>query len=272
MKSRVSPHSGVLPADDPLLALKPFTQARIALGRAGVALPTRAHLAFQADHARAREAVWSPLDDQALTLALVQRGFDTLTVASRAADRSQYLRRPDLGRQLADGQGERLATLRCRSSIALVVADGLSAEAVRLNALPVTDALRSHLYRDGIRLDTAVVARQGRVAIGDPIGEALVLDVVVVLIGERPGLSAADSLGAYISWKPRSGMADSQRNCVSNIRAGGLAPEAAASKIAWLVRESMHRRVSGIALKDGSAGGLNIDNDKPAIERPTPEG
>lgn len=236
------------PIRDPFAALRAATSARIGLGRAGQGLPTAAMLAFQHDHARACDAVHAVLDVAALVAAL---GEDTIVVDSAAPDRATYLRRPDLGRRLAND-----VTLAGAGPVdlAIVVADGLSATAVNVNAIPLIAALGPLLA--GWRIAPIVLARQGRVAIGDPVGAALGAAAVLVLIGERPGLAAADGIGAYLTWDPVPGRRDSERNCVSNIRDGGLAPAMAARSIAWLLTEARRLRQTGVALKnrfDGQA-------------------
>ncbi len=230
------------PIRDPFAALRQATRARIGLGRAGQGLPTGAMLDFQRDHALACDAVHAALHVDALIAAL---GEGAMAVDSAAPDRATYLRRPDLGRRLA----EDVALANVGSvDLAIVVADGLSATAVQRNAVPLVDALRP-LLADWSTAPPVVV-RQGRVAIGDAIGAALGAKAVLVLIGERPGLAAADSLGAYLTWDPKRGRRDSERNCVSNIRDGGLAPPIAARSIAWLLGEARRIGHSGVALKN----------------------
>jgi len=230
---------------DPWSALRRHTPARISLGRAGTSLPTSEVLRFAAAHAAARDAVHLPLDVDALLADLRSHGFEATTATSRAASRTEYLTRPDLGRQLAPASGE---ALREGDGLCIVVADGLSAIAAQRHAVPLMAALRGA----GVAPDRLVVATQARVALGDAIGERVGASMVLVLIGERPGLSSPDSLGAYLTWSPKVGRADSERNCVSNIRPEGLAIADAAARIAWLVRESQRRRVTGIGLKDDS--------------------
>lgn len=242
--------AAIIPATPSLEQLRRFTAARVALGRAGAGLPTKAHLQFTLDHARARDAVWSAIDIAALESGLRERGLPVATVKSRAEDRATYVRRPDLGRELSPDSLPALAVLG-RPRVVVVIADGLSAAAVAANALPLVDALRTR-----ITIDAVVIAEQGRVAIGDPIGEALGADLTLMLIGERPGLSAADSLGCYLTWKPVTGTPDSRRNCVSNIRPDGLEIADGAFKIAWLVREALKRELTGIDLKEESAAEL----------------
>lgn len=229
------------------LALRRFTAARVALGRAGNGLPTAAHLAFQEAHALARDAVHAALDAEALAAELGGLGLAVSRVRSRAPDRRTYLLRPDLGRAADPGD---LAALPREGGVALVVADGLSAIAAQRHAVPLLAAALPLLRGIGAAPRRAVVATMARVALGDAVGEALGAELVIVLIGERPGLSAPDSLGAYLTWDPRVGRTDSERNCLSNIRPGGLAFAEAAGTLAWLVREMRLRRLSGVALKD----------------------
>ena len=220
--------------------------ARVALGRAGNGVPTAAHLAFQAAHAAARDAVHAPLDTQALQDELAAAGFDSRTVHSAATDRRTYLLRPDLGRKLAPGQAATLAPQP--GCLALVICDGLSAIAVQRHAMSLLAQIRPLLA--GWEIAPVVVATQGRVALGDEIGTALQAAAVAVLIGERPGLSAADSLGVYLTWQPRPGRTDAERNCISNVRPEGLPPAAAAAKLAWLIGQMRILGMTGIGLKD----------------------
>jgi ethanolamine ammonia-lyase small subunit len=223
--------------------LRRFTPARVALGRAGNALPTAAHLAFQADHAAARDAVHAALDVATLRADLATAGLSSLAVHSKAPDRHTYLLRPDLGRRLRDHSA--IPTLH--EALLFVVCDGLSAIAVQRHA---TALLRHVAPRVPGTVAPIVVAEQGRVALGDDIGEAMGAEAVAVLIGERPGLTAADSIGIYLTWRPRRGRTDAERNCISNIRPGGLAPEAAGEKLLWLIAEMRRLRLTGIGLKD----------------------
>jgi ethanolamine ammonia-lyase small subunit len=243
---------------DPWLALRQHTTARIALGSSGNSMPTHELLRFGVAHAQARDAVHSPLDADALRGELVQQGFEVLELESAAPDRATYLRRPDLGRQLSARSRE---VLRGRPASTLdvlcVIGDGLSATAVHHSATAVLVELRPYLEREGLRLGPVVLACQARVALGDPIGEALGAASVLMLIGERPGLSSSDSLGAYFTWAPRAGRADSERNCVSNIRQQGLAPVEAAYRLGWLIAAARGLGRSGIALKDESGGGVS---------------
>jgi ethanolamine ammonia-lyase small subunit len=231
------------PVRDPFAALRAATRARIGLGRAGAGLPTAPMLAFQLAHARARDAVAAGLDVERLRTEIAA---PCLVTHSAAPDRAAYLKDPDLGRRLAP---DAPPLPRGDVDLAIVAADGLSAVAVQAHAPAVIAALVAAL--PGWRLAPIVIARQARVALGDPIGQALGARTVVVLIGERPGLSAADSLSAYITFDPRPDRLDSERNCVSNIHAdGGLEPAAAAAKIAWILTEARRLGFTGVRLKD----------------------
>ena len=242
------PPRAATPAD-PWTALRRHTSARIALGRAGTSLPTAEVLRFAAAHASARDAVHLPLDVAALLADLRAHGLDAASVTSRAATRADYLARPDRGRQLAPESEAALGGGAC-AGLCIVIGDGLSAVAAQRHAVPLVVALLAALGdAGGARI---VVATQARVALGDAIAQRLAAPLVLVLLGERPGLSSPDSLGAYLTWSPAVGRADSERNCVSNIRPEGLPLPAAAARLAWLVRESRRRRVTGIGLKDDS--------------------
>ncbi len=228
--------------------LRRFTQARVALGRAGNGLPTGAHLAFQAAHAAARDAVHAELDVAALRGQLTALHINSLAVRSEATDRHAYLLRPDLGRRLHPA--DRPSLTPHPGAFAFVVCDGLSATAVARHAAAVLAVAIPSLRAQGLPLAPVVIAQQGRVALGDDIGEALGAIAVAVLIGERPGLSAADSLGIYLTWQPRRGRTDAERNCISNIRPEGLPPAAAADKLLWLIAAMQRLQQTGIGLKD----------------------
>ncbi|MDX1597628.1 MAG: ethanolamine ammonia-lyase subunit EutC [Marinobacter sp.] len=241
--------------------LRQFTDARIGLGRAGVSLPTHELLKFQLAHAQARDAVHFPLDVKQLvedlsesTMALPEKS--PLLLKSQAEDRLIYLQRPDLGRRLSPESLESLSRHRLsdpgESDIAIVIVDGLSSSAVQNNAVPmVTQFLRDIEHEAGDwRLAPLTIVEQGRVAIGDQIGEGLGASVVVVLIGERPGLSSPDSLGIYLTWGPESGLSDARRNCISNVRPAGLSFEHASQRLLYLMREARRLRISGVGLKD----------------------
>ncbi|MDP3923672.1 MAG: ethanolamine ammonia-lyase subunit EutC [Hydrogenophaga sp.] len=259
------PTTPVTPA--PWDGLKRFTDARIALGRAGHSQTTAAHLAFQLAHAQARDAVHLPLDVATLSPELQALGLDVLALHSAAPDRTAYLQRPDWGRRLDAASRERLLLGRQAhpgaepADLAFVVADGLSALGVMQNAGPLLAQLLQRLRADAQQRWTfapLALVEQGRVAIGDEIGQLLNARCVVVLIGERPGLSSPDSLGVYFSWAPRVGLTDAQRNCISNVRNAGLPPERAAGKLLALLQQARLRQVTGIALKD------DVDEQLPA--------
>jgi len=246
-----------------LYRLRAATDARIGLGRAGAGLPTAAMLAFQSDHALARDAVHAPMDVAALAGALA--GEPTIAVFSRADSRATYLQRPDLGRCLDAGSVERLRATEQGHDLVIVIGDGLSARAVQAHAPAVVVALREQLV--GWRIAPIVLARHARVALGDEIGESLGAAMSLMLIGERPGLSSPDSLGAYLTWGPRSGRADSERNCVSNIRPPrGLSYEFAAAKLAWLLHQARARALTGVGLKDDFDPALVGDVQSRALE------
>ncbi|VXC76293.1 Ethanolamine ammonia-lyase light chain [Burkholderia sp. 8Y] len=239
---------------DPWDALRRFTNARIAPGRAGCSLPTAPLLAFQLAHAQARDAVHQPLDTASLAESLHAAGFTTLDVASAAPDREHYLRRPDLGRTLDDASAARLADHASKDNVApdvvFVAADGLSAFAGQRHAAPLLSKMRAML--DGWTIGPVVIATQARVALGDRIGELLRGRIVVVMIGERPGLSSPDSLGLYVTYEPRAGRTDAERNCISNVRPAGLGYDAAAFKLHWLLNEARRVKLTGVGLKDHS--------------------
>ena len=233
-----------------MLRLRDYTPARVELGRAGVSVPTRALLEFQLAHAKARDAVHLPLAVNSLAVELKQKGIDSISLSSAARNRDEYLKRPDLGRRLSDASRERLDALRAEYDASFVIADGLSALAVHRHAVPLLELLLCSL---DWRIAPVAIVEQGRVAIGDDIGESLGARMVVVLIGERPGLSSPDSLGAYLTWHPRPGRADAERNCISNVRAEGLSYAAAAQKLLFLMNESRRLKLSGVRLKEDSS-------------------
>ena len=218
--------------------LRGFTSARVGLGRAGHAVPTAAQLDFAEAHARARDAVWSALDTALLAAGCA---LPAMCVRSQARDRREFLLRPDLGRRLAAPHG--LAPHP--GCIALILADGLCAEGVQRHAPALVARLAATLPDPVL-----IIAEQARVALGDAVGEALGAAATIMLIGERPGLSATDSIGAYITWAPRIGRTDAERNCVSNIRPGGMDTAEAAGKIIWLLGAARALGATGVALKD----------------------
>jgi ethanolamine ammonia-lyase small subunit len=225
--------------------LAAFTPARVALGRAGSALPTRRVLEFQLAHARARDAVLAPFDADALARSLAPR--DCVCAESQAPSREVYLARPDLGRCL--GNDSRRALPHGTFDAVLVIAGGLSATAIDAHAPKLTDAIFASL--PSLSWAPTVIVANGRVAIGDDIAAAVGADIAVVMIGERPGLSAADSIGLYMTWKPRRGVTtDAERNCISNVRPGGLPFAEAAHRLSWLMTQSRKLRLSGVGLKE----------------------
>jgi len=233
--------------------LRRYTEARIGLGRTGASLPTREVLKFSMAHAQARDAVRTAMDWRGVEQGLDALGLPTLHVASQATDRDIYLRRPDLGRRLDAASSAALATAAsARSELLVIIGDGLSSTAVTANALGLIAALLPHVRANGWQLAPVLLATQARVALGDDAGAILGSRAVLMLIGERPGLTSPDSLGAYLTWEPRVGRKDGERNCISNIRKGGLGADEAAFKIAWLLREAFHRRLTGVTLKDES--------------------
>jgi ethanolamine ammonia-lyase small subunit len=243
--------------------LRRFTAARIALGRAGVSLPTDRALEFQAAHAAARTAVHRPLDAAGLAARLADRFPAVHVVGSAAPDRATYLQRPDLGRRLSDAGAAALAGAARGCDVGVIVCDGLSALAVERNAEGFVGAFLPRAARQGWRVGPLVVATQARVALGDGIGAALGARVALVLIGERPGLSAADSLGLYLTHDPRPGRTDAERNCVSNVRAGGLSWDEAAYRAEYLIAEALRRGLTGVALKDDTVA------ETPALPGPS---
>ncbi len=275
--------------------LSDFTSARVGLARTGNSLPTSELLNLQLAHARARQAVHSALDTAQLTLDLKDIGHDLLFVRSAAPDRTTYLHRPDLGRKLSpesrdllNAWGQRFGAQRHvttggagdlvagdpaatspQHDIAFIIADGLSALAVQRHAPNLLEATLRLLPPDISNLAPIVIVEQGRVAIGDEIGEWLGATLGVVLIGERPGLSSADSLGVYLTWNPHPGRSDADRNCISNIRAEGLSYAAAASRLVFLITESRSRKLSGIHLKEDFAG-LTTAESRSGLHTPSP--
>lgn len=254
--------------DNPWLELRRLTPARIALGRTGTSIPTNAQLDFQYAHAQARDAVHLPFDHAGLSSQLAERGRDSLLLHSAAADRHSYLQRPDLGRRLSDESAQALrehaSANRGGVDLAVVVADGLSALAVHKHTLPFLTRMEEQTHAEGWSLSPVILVEQGRVAVADEIGQLLGAKMVVILIGERPGLSSPDSLGLYFTYNPKVGLTDAYRNCISNIRLEGLSYGMAAHRLLYLMREACRRQLSGVNLKD-EAQIQTLESDDPDL-------
>ena len=247
--------------ENPWRRLREFTDARIGLGRAGVSLPTKELLEFQLSHARARDAVHFPLDCEGLITAIEKsevissRVSDIHRLHSRASDRMEYLQRPDLGRRLNEHSRTLLShdsgsehEVSSEYDLGIVIVDGLSSLAVQQNVVPFLETLLPQLK--DYSLAPVTIVEQGRVAVGDEVGELLNVRCVIVLIGERPGLSSPDSLGLYLTYNPHVGLTDAARNCISNIRPAGLPYSEAARRTQYLLDESRQLKLSGVNLKD----------------------
>ncbi len=240
---------------DPWQPLRRLTAARIALGRTGGSLPTHALLDFRLAHARARDAVLSPFDGVALTDRLRALDMEVLQVASAAASQPEFLRRPDLGRTLAGSSRAQLAARvaaeqHAPRDLVVIVSDGLSSRAASEQAVPLLKVLLGLVRQRGWLLTPLIVATHGRVALQDEIGALLGARMSLMLLGERPGLGAPNSLGAYFTYAPRPGLTDASRNCISNIRTEGLPPGEAAHKLFALLSQALRRELSGVELKD----------------------
>jgi ethanolamine ammonia-lyase small subunit len=249
---------GGLVVSNPWADLRRLTPARIALGHSGTSIPTAHHLAFQLAHARARDAVHHELDANGLKRGIEGLGVDVLLLASAAESRAAYLQRPDEGRRLDANSREILLNYAEQVGksfdVVLAVGDGLSAFAIEKNAEPLLRRVVPLIIDNGWRLGPIAIVRQARVAIGDEIGQCLGAKLVVMLIGERPGLSSPDSLGIYMTYAPQLGVTDESRNCISNVRSQGLTYEEAARKLMYLVTEASKRQQSGVLLKDETEG------------------
>ncbi|MGV8919723.1 MAG: ethanolamine ammonia-lyase subunit EutC [Pseudomonas sp.] len=251
-------------SQNPWLELRRLTPARIALGRTGISLPTSAQLDFQYAHAQARDAVHLPFDHAALCTQLAERGRETLLLHSAALDRNSYLQRPDLGRRLNGVSAQQLRDYARAHpggvDLAIVIADGLSSLAVHRHTLPFLARMEEQMAAEGWSVAPVVLVEQGRVAVADEVGELLGAKMVVILIGERPGLSSPDSLGLYFTYAPKIGLTDAYRNCISNVRLEGLSYAMAAHRLLYLMREACRRQLSGVNLKD-EAQIQTIDSD-----------
>ncbi|OYQ10634.1 ethanolamine ammonia-lyase [Pseudomonas mandelii] len=240
--------------ENPLLELRRLTPARIALGRTGTSIPTSAQLDFQYAHAQARDAVHLPFDHAGLRSQLAEAGRESVLLHSAATNRDSYLQRPDLGRKLSDESAQTLREYAQANpggvDLVIVVADGLSALAVHRHTLPFLARMQEQIEAEGWSVSPVVLVEQGRVAVADEIGELLGAKMVVILIGERPGLSSPDSLGLYFTYNPKVGLTDAYRNCISNVRLEGLSYGMAAHRLLYLMREACRRQLSGVNLKD----------------------
>jgi ethanolamine ammonia-lyase small subunit len=234
--------------------LRKLTAARIALGHAGVSLPTKELLAFRLAHAQARDAVYSGLDKAKVISQLSKAGFDFLEIKSTSNSRNEYLKNPNSGRKLHGNSMELLKQHAVAYDLCFIIADGLSATAVNEHAVEVIQILHAKLKRLSWSIAPVLVAEQARVALSDEAGSLLKAEIVVMLIGERPGLSSPDSMGAYMTYRPESGLTDERRNCVSNIRPDGLSYHFAAEKLFYLLTEMKTRKISGVQLKDRQDG------------------
>ncbi|WP_139559662.1 ethanolamine ammonia-lyase subunit EutC [Methylotetracoccus oryzae] len=237
-------------------ALRRCTQARIALGRAGHALPTAAVLDFQLAHARARDAIHRSWDIASFAGEVAARGWVPVIASTPVTSRVEYLKRPDLGRRLTD---ESEQCLRSRHDpaidVALILTNGLSSTAMDRHGLPLLDAIVAALAAEGLGCGPICLAENGRVALSDPVGAALGARLAVMVVGERPGLSADDSLGIYLTYAPGPCNTDAERNCISNVRPpAGLSYAVAARKLAYLARQALRRQLSGVGLKDDEPG------------------
>ncbi|WP_219406192.1 ethanolamine ammonia-lyase subunit EutC [Pseudomonas sp. Colony2] len=254
--------------DNPWLELRRLTPARIALGRTGTSMPTGAQLDFQFAHAQARDAVHLPFDHAGLSSQLAERGRDSLLLHSAAVDRHSYLQRPDLGRRLSDESAQALRDYAEANpggvDLAVVVADGLSALAVHKHTLPFLTRMEEQTHAEGWSLSPVILVEQGRVAVADEVGHLLGAKMVVILIGERPGLSSPDSLGLYFTYNPKVGLTDAYRNCISNVRLEGLSYGMAAHRLLYLMREACRRQLSGVNLKD-EAQVQTLESDDPDL-------
>jgi len=254
--------------DNPWLELRRLTPARIALGRTGTSIPTSAQLDFQFAHAQARDAVHLPFDHEGLSSQLAERGRESLLLHSAAVDRHMYLQRPDLGRRLSDESAQSLRDYAAANpggvDLAVVVADGLSALAVHKHTLPFLTRMEEQTHAEGWSLSPVILVEQGRVAVADEVGQLLGAKMVVILIGERPGLSSPDSLGLYFTYNPKVGLTDAYRNCISNVRLEGLSYGMAAHRLLYLMKEACRRQLSGVNLKD-EAQVQTLDSDDPDL-------
>ncbi|MBL3656059.1 ethanolamine ammonia-lyase subunit EutC [Fulvivirga sediminis] len=238
-------------------SLKEYTSARIVLGRNGTSIPLKESLAFQMAHAHARDAVYSHLDIEKLKVEVEALPQQVICVSSKVENREQYLKRPDLGKFLNDASAKKLDEINdSGSEVVIILADGLSSSAVNKHAVPLLKELLPKLQDAHKTVAPIIISEQSRVALADDIGERLNAGLSLILIGERPGLSSPESLGAYLTYKPKKGLTDESRNCISNIRPNGLVYPAAADKIFYIIQEAFSKKISGVKLKD-NMGNLN---------------
>lgn len=238
-------------AEDPLHHLRQFTSARIALGSIGVAIPIKEVLQFRLAHAHARDAVYAQLNEAKLLEQLQQFNLPVYTLHSKATNRENYLQQPGLGRQLSEAAVQQLQDSSA-ADITIILADGLSATAINKHAVPLMEILLPMLQQAGFTIAPISLVQQGRVAVGDEVASLLKAKFSILLIGERPGLSSPDSLGAYLTYMPKPGLTDERRNCVSNVHAGGLDLNVAAEKILYLTTAAFRLQYSGVSLKDNA--------------------
>ena len=246
--------------ENPWALLKDYTDARIGLGRSGVSIPTFHSLAFQLAHAQAQDAVHLSLDVENIVEQLfvndINKETSPILLHSQAINRTTYLQRPDLGRRIDKNSSEILKKIKANDNtfydLSIVIVDGLSSLAIKENAINFIKKLMTALKEDKQKwnLSPFSIVQQGRVAVGDEVGELLKAKISIVLIGERPGLSSPDSLGLYLTWNPKVGLSDASRNCISNIRSEGLSYEEAVKKTMYLLKESRRLELSGVNLKD----------------------
>lgn len=242
--------------------LREYTEARIGLGHTGGSITTEHHLAFQYAHACAQDAVWRSLDWDVVISGLAKTDVEQIKVESNATDRDQYLQRPDYGRQLSDASRNRLSDLDKKPADAvIVIADGLSSTAIEQNAVSMVKSLLDAFKEQGLTCPYICLAEQARVALGDEVAQLLNARHLILLVGERPGLSSPNSLGIYYTYSAKAGYTDAKRNCISNVRAGGQSVPDATNRLMWLVREADVRKLSGVQLKDES------DSNILALER-----
>ncbi|OAI09936.1 ethanolamine ammonia-lyase [Methylomonas lenta] len=238
--------------NDPWFTLKRFTQARIGRGHSGCATPTSAQLEFQLAHAMARDAVHQPWQLESFAEAITAKGWQPLLLSTPISDRRQYLLRPDLGRCLDHASRQCLQTQQASDiDVALIISNGLSSTAIDSHGLALLESVMAAYASCSLNVGPVCLVPNARVALADEIGGLLNARLSVIIVGERPGLSAADSLGVYLTYLPRIGNSDAERNCLSNIRPPqGLSCEAAATKLAYLSTQAIQRGMSGVALKD----------------------